>query len=314
MYSCVQGIDLRLLHIFATIAECQGFSAAQAQLNMNQSTISTHMSTLETRLGYRLCERGRSGFHLTEEGKRILRATHELFACHETFVATVRSLSGRLFGELSIGLLDNTITLKAARLSQALARFYQRDQDVCIQFFVKSPTELEQAVLDGQIHAAITYIGHRLTNLDYIDLFDEQVSVYCGEAHPLFYQEQVSIEEIENCQWVKRGYLLPSHLLPLSPTRLTAVAHQMEAVAHLVLAGSHLGYLPQHYAEHWIERGQMRILGRDALSYEVKHSLIVRRNRPNNEALDAFIADVVAEHPNPVTHTIRRPGMIQLSC
>ena len=33
-----------------------------------------------------------------------------------------------------------------------------------------------------------------------------------------------------------------------------------KAVAHAVLAGTHLGYLPTHYAEAWIERGRMRAL------------------------------------------------------
>lgn len=58
MYNSVQGIDLRLLHIYVTIARCEGFSAAQAHLNMSQSAISSSMAALETRLGYRLCERG----------------------------------------------------------------------------------------------------------------------------------------------------------------------------------------------------------------------------------------------------------------
>ena len=54
--------DLRLLRVFAKVVEAGGFSAAQIELNVSQSTISTHMTALEQRLGMRLCERGRSGF------------------------------------------------------------------------------------------------------------------------------------------------------------------------------------------------------------------------------------------------------------
>ena len=63
--------DIRLLKVFAKVVEAGGFSAAQIDLNISQSTISTHMTSLEQRLGVRLCERGRSGFHLTERGKLI---------------------------------------------------------------------------------------------------------------------------------------------------------------------------------------------------------------------------------------------------
>lgn len=299
MYSNVQDIDLRLLRIFDAIVSSGGFSAAQATLNMSQSTISTHMSTLETRLGCRLCERGKSGFHLTEKGVRVLKATHELFASLDGFVGQVRGLSGRLVGDLSIGLLDNIVTHDAARLSQALARFYQRDQDVRLQFFVKSPTELELAVLDGQLHAAISYVGHRLPTLDYRNLFSEEISIYCGETHPLFQYSNVPLSELENYPWVKRGYMLPSSLLPVNTARLalTATAHHMEAVAHLILAGSHLGYLPQHYAEQWVQQGKMQVLNVETHSYVVEHSLITRCGRPPSEALDALLADILSEHP-----------------
>ena len=298
MYTNVQDIDLRLLRIFDTIVASGGFSAAQAPLNMSQSAISTHMSTLETRLGCRLCERGKSGFHLTEKGERVLRATHELFASLDGFVGQVRGLSGRLVGDLSIGLLDNIVTHENARLARSLARFYRRDQDVCLQFFVKSPTELELAVLDGQLHAAISYVGHRLPNLEYRNLFSEKVSIYCGERHPLFGRHNTSLAELESYPWVKRGYLLPSSLLPVDPGRLalTAIAHHMEAVAHLVLAGSHLGYLPQHYARQWVEQGKMHALNVATHSYVVEHSLITHGGRPRNEALDALMADILAEH------------------
>jgi len=59
-------IDLRLLRVFKAVADAGGLSNAQAVLNLNPSTISTQLSTLEAQLGYTLCQRGRSGFKLTE--------------------------------------------------------------------------------------------------------------------------------------------------------------------------------------------------------------------------------------------------------
>ena len=67
----VQDTDLKLLRIFETIVRCGGFAAAQPILNIGASSISEYMSQLETRLGLRLCERGRAGFRLTEEGAEL---------------------------------------------------------------------------------------------------------------------------------------------------------------------------------------------------------------------------------------------------
>ncbi|WP_239685904.1 helix-turn-helix domain-containing protein [Photobacterium swingsii] len=64
----IDDIDIRLLQLFLIIVESDGFSAAQYQLNMHQSSISKKMNDLETRLGMTLCHRGRSGFKLTPDG------------------------------------------------------------------------------------------------------------------------------------------------------------------------------------------------------------------------------------------------------
>ena len=81
----VQDADLRMLRIFVTIADCGGFSAAQSVLNIGQSTISEYISRLETRIGVRLCERGRSGFRLTEEGERVYISAQRLLLAVEGF-------------------------------------------------------------------------------------------------------------------------------------------------------------------------------------------------------------------------------------
>ena len=52
MLTNLSDIDLKLLRVFVAVAEAQGVSAAQETLLMNQSTISTHLASLETRLGF----------------------------------------------------------------------------------------------------------------------------------------------------------------------------------------------------------------------------------------------------------------------
>src|ERR1700736_933953 len=71
-------IDVRRLRDFAAVVEAGGFSLATARRNVAESTSSQQMSDLESRLGMRLCERGRSGFQLTRNGEEVYKATVEL--------------------------------------------------------------------------------------------------------------------------------------------------------------------------------------------------------------------------------------------
>nr|BFD42211.1 LysR family transcriptional regulator [Pseudomonas sp. FFPRI_1] len=290
-------MDLRLLRIFSVVVKCGGFTAAQAELNMSQSNISMHISSLEKRLGYRLCERGKGGFRLTEKGQRILAAAQALFGAVEVFQSEAQELSGRLVGDLYLGLADNIATLPAARIDAAIARFYQREHDVHLHVFINSPTELERAVIDGQLDMAISYFSRSLPTLDYQPLYREEIGLFCGAAHPLFAIEHPGLELIKACDWIRHGFLPANQVLPVIAQRASATAYHMEAVVHGVLAGTHLGYLPHHSAKPWVQAGQMRVLHPDALRYEVQHSLITHAGHPHGEARRAFIEDLLAEHP-----------------
>ena len=75
----VSEYDLRLLRIFKVVVECGGFAKAEPVLNITRSTISVHISNLESRMKFKLAKRGRGGFALTEQGKVVYEASLKLF-------------------------------------------------------------------------------------------------------------------------------------------------------------------------------------------------------------------------------------------
>src|SRR5687768_7494152 len=129
----VGDIELRLLRVFAAIVHHGGFSAAQASLGMTQATISTHMRHLEGRLGVRLCERGRGGFRLTEEGARVHEAVLDLFGSIERFQNAAASARGELSGSLSFGTVDAMVSNRLLNLQGALAAFHRAAPRVWLQ-------------------------------------------------------------------------------------------------------------------------------------------------------------------------------------
>lgn len=79
--------DLRLLRVFRTVVEVGSFAAAESARGIARSAISLHMSDLEKRLGVSLCQRGRAGFALTDEGRQALRAGEAVLTAIEGFAA-----------------------------------------------------------------------------------------------------------------------------------------------------------------------------------------------------------------------------------
>ncbi len=107
----LQDMDLRLLRVYKAVVESGGFSAAQLELNVSRSTISACMSDLETRLGLKLCSRGRAGFSLTNAGQQVYEITLQLLRSIDTFRNQLNTLHTQLKGELNIGITDNLITI-----------------------------------------------------------------------------------------------------------------------------------------------------------------------------------------------------------
>jgi len=298
MLGNLSGADLRALHVFVTVAECGGFSPAQAVLNVSQPTISVQIMNLERRLGFRLCERGRTGFRLTQRGGAVLDQAKTLFGSVKEFRSEVNSLAGRLIGELHVGFIDTIISNDQAQVPRAIAGFRNRNQEVALTLTVGSPVELERAVIDDRMHMAIGYFGRRLEFLNYEALFRERQVVYCARDHVLFDHcpDGVSKSDLEHADWVARGYPLGEDLRSYAPPTTSATASHMEAIATLILSGHHIGYLPDHYARPWVAAKRLRPVLPAKLAYDVTFDLVTRKGRRQSNILKTFVQDVKIAH------------------
>lgn len=72
-------INLKQLEAFVATAEYSSFTKAAEELFLTQSTVSSHISTLEKTLGIRLIQRSaRQRVALTEEGERVYRDAKDI--------------------------------------------------------------------------------------------------------------------------------------------------------------------------------------------------------------------------------------------
>lgn len=289
--------DVRRLQLFLKIVECGGFSPAQAVLNISAASISTQMAALESRLGMRLCQRGRVGFRLTDKGRRVHEAAFKLFAAHDVFRSEIGALRGKLVGHLAVAVADNTITNRACRIAAALDRFNDRAQDVHITLHVLEPGAIERGLLDGTLHIGVAAFHHHVKGLSYRALFDEDQALYCSAAHKLFGQaEAVAVEDVLAWPYVARGYM-GDHQTPNLPwQKKRATAYDMEAIALLILSGRYVGYLPTHYAARWEADGRMRAIRPDRLGYASTFEVATLRSGARLRVPNAFLEDLTAAH------------------
>lgn len=286
----ISNVDLKLLSVFRTVARSGGFSLAQTALNVSQATISIHIKNLETRLGLTLCQRGRSGFALTEDGQRVYDASNALFNHIEDFRSLVLGYE-RLVGELQIAVIDNTVHHPTFQLSQVIRAFGLLDHSVDITVHVAPPNQLEQMVLSSQAHLGIGFFPRRLSQLEYDPAFTSKMELYCGPGHPLFAvnDDELSPAVVAQHDHAQRGYVsfdqLPENERHF---KYAARAQTIEGLAHLILSGQYLAFLPVHYASNWVPQGRMRSLLPGEYAYSSQYEIIRRKSAARTPAEKKF--------------------------
>jgi len=289
----LHNVDLKLLRVFNAVVKFGGFSAAQASLNAAQSTISGQMAQLEMLLGVKLCDRGRSGFRLTEQGSAIHGASESLLAAVDKFRMEVDTLKNRISGHLNIGIIDNTISDAEGAIPRAMRLFRARGHDVHITVYVGSPPELETRVLDGRLHIAVGHFPFKISGLSYLPLYHETQGLYCGRDHELYRNDYRSAElkrRIISSDIVARGYLQRRDLNVLGAASAAATVDNVEAQALLILSGAYIGFLPCHYAARWLSTGDLKQLGRALI--ESPFEIISRRGLAAPLTVRTFLDDL----------------------
>lgn len=291
----ISDVDLRMLRIYKVVVECGGFSAAEVELNISRAAISIAMSDLESRLGFRLCQRGRSGFSLTEEGQQIYNYSLQLLSSIEDFRTQVNTLHTQLKGELNIGITDNLVTMPKMLITNALSELKQQGPEVIINIRMIPPNDIELGVLDGRLHVGIVPTLRALAGLNYHPLYEERSKLYCSHNHPLF---DVDDSEIDLSAWdaVVPAYAQTALIKAChQQLKATATATDREGIAFLILTGQYLGYLPEHLAHQWVVAGKMRAIDPDTHHYETDFSVITRKGARSNLVLETYLEHLISQ-------------------
>ncbi|MEM9629561.1 MAG: LysR family transcriptional regulator [Pseudomonadota bacterium] len=295
----IQQTDIRLLRVFQTIVQSGGISAAEMVMNVGRSTISRQLSDLELRLGVKLCDRGPSGFTLTDEGVRVFEASNRLLASVDNFTVEVNEVNDRLVGRLSIALFDMTLTNPNAQVAAAFRRFDELAPDVSLRVRVLGTNDTERDLLSGEVHIGIVPTYRKSSSLVYHPLYAERMYLFCGATHPWFSRqdESISPRDILAGRYAGLEFFSPNMIVSQKEgLDCHAQANDQEALAILIQSGRYIGFLPDHFAQSLVRRGLMRKLRPDRFHYETDFFAVVKRHPKPSRIAQVFLDCLSAAH------------------
>jgi len=273
--------DLRLLRIFVSVVEHGGFAAAEKGLGITRSTISVHMSNLETRMQLKLCLRGRAGFSLTEDGQSVYRAVIGLFDSLNDFSLLVGTLGKELSGELVILCADQLDNKKQQKLANVIELVHEASPNLHIVLDGDSISNIEKLLLKDKAHMGIFPGYQQIEGLHYVSLSSEPIYLCCGKKHPFFniVDAKITSEDFASVAAIHPGIDIDfSGREQLKKLNLSAKAYQFDTRKAMILSGKYIGYMPQSYIQQELNAGEIRIIQPSVLTYQFNLSLVSNKS------------------------------------
>jgi DNA-binding transcriptional LysR family regulator len=284
--------DLRLLRIFKVVVENGGFSNAENELGITRSTISVHMSNLETRMKLKLCSRGRGGFSLTEEGQAVYHAALAMFDSLNDFSLYVGTLGKELSGELVILCSDPLDVAKQKKMANVIEEINNQAPNLHLVLDCDSIPNIEKQLLKDKAHIGLFPNYKPIEDLQYDTLFSEPIYLCCAKKHPFFtmVDHQITGETLSDAMAIHPGIDIDAGgRAQLSKLNLVAKAYQFDTRKAMILSGKYIGYLPRSYIQSSLNTGEMRIIRPGELTYQFDLSMVHKKSTKEHAKTDLLL-------------------------
>ena len=252
----MQGLDLRALEIFRTVAVEGSVSKAALKLNRVQSNISTRIKQLEQELEKTLFLRQNRGLTLTPDGHLLLSYTERLLQLSREASDALNQGTPR--GVFRIGTMESTA---AARLPEILSRYHQRFPEVEIVLETDTAGGLTDRLLAYDLEVAFLAEPLSFAEIETRPVFAEELILVAPASFPpLENSREISGKTVvafeAGCayrryleEWLLEAGIVPGNIMAVS---------SYLAILACVSAGTGYAVIPKSVLDMVSTKGQFR--------------------------------------------------------
>jgi DNA-binding transcriptional LysR family regulator len=197
-------LDLRRLRVLREVAARGSISAAADALSYTPSAVSQQMATLEREIGVALVERGPRSITLTDAGRALAEHAEIILSQLEIAEMEVREIAGLRGGRLRLATFR---TAGETVMAQAISAFQERHPGVELRLIEGEPEDYLPLIRTGEIDLGLGFEYEqvpriRVESSDETLLMEEVIGVALPEHHPLAAQPVLTLEDLEDQEWI----------------------------------------------------------------------------------------------------------------
>ena len=286
-------MEFKQLTIFKTAAQELNFTRTATILGYAQSSITSHIQSLEDELGLKLFERIGKRLVLTNPGAKLIKYADQILGLQEEAKEAIGQ-SSEPSGTLTICVSETHCTYRLPSLLNEFQTKYPNVElifrpGICEREF---PILLSKGLVDV---ALLSMSPAEFENLIVDKLFQEPIVVICQPEHILTHKKKIKPEDLANqnllltekCDyrnkfedWLEEAKVYPHNRLELA---------DVEAIKRCVMAGVGIAALPKIAVQKEVEEGKLAILPTNSLEFPIFAQLFWHKDKWISPALRAFL-------------------------
>lgn len=298
-------MELSDLHVFRTVVEAGGITRAAEKLNRVQSNVTTRIQQLEEALGVALFIREGKRLHLSPAGKVMLGYAERLLALAREARESVHDTKPR--GLFRFMAPEST---SSVRLPTPLSEYCRRYPEVTVELRTGVGNRILQAVLDGEVDAAIAAEPIPDAPFEKVPVYNEELVIISAAGHrPINSARDVEAPAIlvfeQGCPWRMRldSWFGRTGDLPERKIEITSY-HAMLGCA---VVGMGISLVPRMVLDALPERDKLRV---HPLPPDLRYAqtFVIWRKGARSPKLDALV-EIVTDHAAAVNARRTAPAL-----
>ncbi|KAB2330343.1 LysR family transcriptional regulator [Bacillus mesophilum] len=244
-------MDIRQLKYFETLVRRKNFTKAAEELFISQPSLTNTIKQLEKELEFKLFERTTRIISLTESGEIFYNHVISILQVYNLALKDMEEIKLVGKGIVTIGVIESS----RFWLPKIIRSFSVKYPEIKINFKnIIRPKDVETALVNYDIHFAIT--THPITNpnLERYELFQEEFVILLPAHHPLSKDKSIDLSMLEDDIFIQfsNGYQIRDDFLKIcytagfKPKGLYEV-DDFETAFSLVENGLGVALIPESY-------------------------------------------------------------------
>ena len=188
-------LSLYRLHVFVTVVDRGGYSAAAEHLATSQPSVSFHIRALERVLGAPLLLYRDRRVYLTEAGEELYRSARAILSEGDNLLLNVQRIREGRSGRLRLGA---SIALEQAFFfQQVIGPFSEQHPDIALTLRFGLSSGHALAVIERELDLAYVNARRLPAGVHYEPLHRSAFVLLAGADHPLVRKDDVTAADID---------------------------------------------------------------------------------------------------------------------